>query len=629
MNLKRLGVFNPKEKTDIAQDYVSYLHKSLLNFTEKIIRAEEFGADINRDEYDEIVIFDDSVFGPLFSLDKIFSEMAGRDCDLWHITPHDDYFIVLRKSFFMKPAFLEMLARDSFNFSAMLRNLSETIIFKSAAYINLAGLLHEDDEHDHGLVSPCTLIKNYGLPFLKKEIFSQRINLSFSMREEIKEAFKFIEKSTDYEIDLIWRYIIKNFNMIDIKRNLSLNYVLPASVKIADYDYSGEKIAVIVHLAYPSLVDNCCSYLVNVPDYCDIFVTTFDEEIKKRVEERLALLGNHKIRKCILVTNRGRDVSALLVGCKEIVKDYDIFCFTHDKKTAGGKGPVAVGQSYYYDIWENTLKSREYINNILVTMKENPRLGLISPPQPLHYGYINIRGKEWTNCYSGLLAWAEKLGLKCDISPDKHPFSLSTAFWGRKKALKKLFDYPFAYEDFPAEPMRTDGQLGHYLERLFMFVAQDAGFYTATALNNEYAALDLENSSFVIGEMNDMIMRNGLQWEKSREEVIEFIRTHKEARLYIYGPGVVGKLMADFLERNNIQIAGYIISDDRAAGTKDGYPIYNLKDVNLNSAIIVALDYKHTGEVKKSLQKKGHERVFYLNEADIMSDGGWLYGQGV
>ena len=630
MTPKRLAIFKPTTPANIAEDYVAFMHESLLEYVDIILTADELpGTNESLSTYDEIILFDDSVFGPLHPLAAVFNQMAGRDCDIWSISTSDYYFIGLRPSVFMQDGFREILARyPNDGFTEALAHLIKAKNYQLSTYADTTALDTDYDKHDHYLVSPHTLIKDFQIPFLKKEIFSQNLNLSVSMREETRAAFAFIEHSPDYDMDLIWRHIIKTCNMVDIKRNLSLNYILPAKVKIADYHNGGERVAIIVHLAYPALMEDCFSYLTRVPEYCDIFVTTYDPGMRHQIDERLAMFTRHETKKSILVTNRGRDVSALLVGCKEIIGNYDIICFTHDKKTAGGRGPMAVGRSYFYNIWENTLKSREYINNILWTMQENPRLGLLSPPQPLHYGYINIRGKEWTNCYQGLNEWAQKLGLKCDIDPDKHPFSLSTAFWCRTKAIKKLLDYPFAYEDFPPEPMATDGELGHYLERLFMFVAQDAGYYTAMASNNEYAALDLENASHVIGEMNSLIRRGGLQWVKSREEIIAFIRQNSTKNVYIYGAGVIGKSLANILQKSNIDITGHIISDDQTIPvTQDGYPIYHASDCDLNTAaLIVALDYQHTEEVKPYLREKGARSVFYLNEIDIMSDGSWLYG---
>jgi len=622
MNINRLAIYKSSVKNNLAADYVVFIRKYLLVYVGQIIDTNELisTSDIIS-EYDELILFNDTVFGPLYPLDDMFSKMAGDDCDLWRVTKHDNYFVVVKKNVFTDAGFVDILMEyGNDGFDRKFAEYIDTKGFYVSAYINTTPLDSIYDKHDHCLTSPYTLIKDYKMPFLKTAIFNKGIELSISMREEIREAFDFIDKCTEYNIDLVWQHIIRTCNMVDIKQNLSLNYVLPVRYEIAEYHNKNQKVAVIVHLAYPSLLDSCLAYLANIPEFCDVFVTTYAPEIKAILDK------SHRI-KSILVTNRGRDISALLIGCRGIIEDYDIICFTHDKKTSGGKGPYAVGKSYYYSIWENTLASREYINNILITLIENPRLGLLAPPLPLHGGYISVRGNEWTNCFDGVRDWAQKLGLACDISPDKPPFALGSSFWCRTAALAKLFEYPFSYDDFPQEPMDIDGQLGHIIERLFMFVTQDAGYYTANVINDSYAAIDIENMNHAIGLMNRLLRQNGFHWEKNWDEIVTFCNENPNNNLYIYGAGNIGRTLADMLTSANIRIAGFIVSDDHLKKQDiNGCQVYRLSECDLSSsAVIVALGYRNTQEVKPYLSHKGCESILFLNEnQDMAHHGSWL-----
>jgi len=62
--------------------------------------------------YDELILCNDSVYGPLYPLDKIFDKMAKRACDFWGITADADkafhlqsYFLVFRKNLMATDAF--------------------------------------------------------------------------------------------------------------------------------------------------------------------------------------------------------------------------------------------------------------------------------------------------------------------------------------------------------------------------------------------------------------------------------------------------------------------------------------------------------------------------------------------
>jgi rhamnosyltransferase len=62
--------------------------------------------------YDEIVICNDSVYGPFFDLENIFSKMDSRFCDFWGMTSNTDisyhlqsYFVVFKKNVLNSIAF--------------------------------------------------------------------------------------------------------------------------------------------------------------------------------------------------------------------------------------------------------------------------------------------------------------------------------------------------------------------------------------------------------------------------------------------------------------------------------------------------------------------------------------------
>ena len=68
-------------------------------------------ARLDYDDFDEIILCNDSVFGPLFPLENLFAGMASSDCDFWGITQSlafayhiQSYFLVFKKSAFKSRA---------------------------------------------------------------------------------------------------------------------------------------------------------------------------------------------------------------------------------------------------------------------------------------------------------------------------------------------------------------------------------------------------------------------------------------------------------------------------------------------------------------------------------------------
>jgi len=100
--------------------------------------------------------------------------------------------------------------------------------------------------------------------------------------------------------------------------------------------------------------------------------------------------------------------------------------------------------------------------------------------------------------------------------------SFGGAFWFRPAALKKLFEYPWEYEDFPEEPLSIDGTLLHAIERVYPFVAQDAGFYPAFALTDRYASLEITNMRDVLQGYVKSTLYGGHQFE-NHLQAIEYV----------------------------------------------------------------------------------------------------------
>ena len=203
------------------------------------------------------------------------------------------------------------------------------------------------------------------------------------------------------------------------------------------------------------------------------------------------------------VDNRGRDVSALLVGAKSVITsgDYDLICFTHDKKTLQ-LGSETSGYSFAHKCYENIHGSSAYVSNVIALFEENQKLGLAVAPAPNHGDYFWTVEKDWTpdpKNISNTKALLDKLGVHVPIAEDHHPIApIGSVFWFRPSAMEKLFQQDWQIDDFPGEPLPVDGTISHAIERSYPFLAQDAGYYTQTIMNDRYTAIEYLNLSYYL-----------------------------------------------------------------------------------------------------------------------------------
>lgn len=488
-------------------------------------------------EFDEVVMMNYTIFGPLYPFSEMFEEMNRRDVDFWGITKHhkvgfdcfhtckykyipehvQSSFLVIRKSLM-----------TSLEYQAMWDNMP--MIHSYAESVGLYEAIFTKDFEDKGfrwnvfidtsdlegytryplMMMADELIINRRCPVMKVKSFSQNYNdiLGDTVGNCTIDAFNYIKDTLDYDTDFIWEHIIRTANMADIKRLMHLNYILPSNFEIEKPHISSSRIALMMHLYYPELIDSCLKYARSMPENSDLYITVPNERMKEKVQKKVKELSLFRKIEVIVIKNRGRDVSALLVGCAPYVSDYDYVCFMHDKKTTQTE-PYCVGKSFSYKCYENNLRSKSYVENVISLFENNPRLGLLTPPPPNHGSFYGVVGSEWSDNYENTLALARRLGLKVNMCSDKEPIApLGTMFWFKVDAMKKLFEYSWKYDDFPEEPNHWDGTLLHAIERIYPFVVQDAGYYSAWLMSERFAQMEITNLQFMLREINLKLFPN-------------------------------------------------------------------------------------------------------------------------
>lgn len=488
-------------------------------------------------QLDELVLLNFTIFGPFRPFREMFQAMNPRDLDFWGITLHhgagcdpwgklkygylpmhlQSHFLVIRNSMLKSAGFKtywdEMPPINEYDdavcyHEAIFTKTFEDEGFKWQAYVDTSPL--KDDLFYPLMMMPAELLKHYRCPIIKrKNLFLEpETYLQESGNEAGVELLDYIRNHTDYDMDLIWQNLLRTQNCYDLKNCLGLDYVLPGkSVLHQNKPAEKPKVALILHIYALDLADYILDYAKSMPPDADIYITTNTKEKQEKLYQIFGSLACNKLEVRI-VTNRGRDVSALLVGCKDVVAKYDYVCYAHDKKPNTVK-PSTIGQSFSYECYECVLHSREYVQNVLNTFAENPHLGLLIPPPP-HYGvYYPIIGREWTENFSITQKIAQKLGLHAQMDPKKPPIApLGSIFWFRGKALEKLFAYGWNYDDFHEEPLPVDGTLSHGIERVYPFVAQDAGYYSAWVMPDNYAQVFISNLYFYLRTLNISLLRD-------------------------------------------------------------------------------------------------------------------------
>ncbi len=364
------------------------------------------------------------------------------------------------------------------------------------------------------LDEPLLMVRDRKCPFFLSEVFFRDYSdvITTTLGHQAQVFYRWLQQESGWDTDLLWDYLLKNCHQQDYVQNMHLLYVLPT--RGSDRAWTARHLeehplALVMHLYYPDKLQESCSFAQRFPEQTHLIITTSDEQKREKI---LSVFAGKKFASLDVrvIANRGRDVSALLVGAAEVFDQYEYVCFFHDKKTLQTK-PGSIGAGFAYRLQENLFGTRDYVNNIIRLFYENPRLGILSPPPPHHGDYFFTLGLDWGANYTQTKLLSDRLGFQAPIAPDKMPIApLGTCFWFRGRALKPLADHHWNYSEFPPEPNNPDGTLLHAIERIYSYASVEAGLYPAFLLSDRYAGTEYSSMRHYVREFNKLCINHGM-----------------------------------------------------------------------------------------------------------------------
>lgn len=412
-------------------------------------------------------------------------------------------------------------------------------------------------------------------------------------------------------------------NVYDIKRKENLNYILPlrSVLPFADKSVCGQAV-IVIHLFYEDSLDYYLRYVDSIPEEIHILFTSSNTVVLERLEEHME--STAKTYRFIKKKNRGRDVSGLLVACREEILKYRYICFLHDKKEKNERLQKDT-EAFVRCLWENMIGSSDYILNILQTFQENDELGVLFPPECISENFSYFYDNTWYVDFELMQSLARRLKLDCDLDEEKKPLSLGTVFWAKVDALRKLFAENWSYEDFADEPLPSDGTFSHAVERCFAYVAQDAGYKTGIVMTDQFAGERIDYVQDVLTDAFKVLKAclgigsvKGLR--KSRwidKKLVDFALEHSP--IYIYGAGKYGQRCADILYIKSCEVKAFIVSKKENGEKKiKGIPVIEVSQFvpEENSGIIVAVSEKFREEILNEMKERypSFEQMYCFGE---------------
>lgn len=178
-------------------------------------------------QYDELVLVNDSFFGPVYPLRKSFELMSGVDADFWGMTGSrggfdkklgaydkhiQSYFIVFRhrtfhssqfRSFFENLELPENYHEAIVRFELQLNKVLADGGFRGISQMDLFPFGQDVHENENPyMMYPLELIRDCHIPILKRKVFSMS-----DIHGNGMAALRYIEENTNYDVSYINNYL--------------------------------------------------------------------------------------------------------------------------------------------------------------------------------------------------------------------------------------------------------------------------------------------------------------------------------------------------------------------------------------------------------------------------------------
>ena len=528
----------------------------------------EFGQE-RLSEYDELILMNYTWFGPVNPFEPVFERMDALEVDFWGMTEHaamdpnpftgigilpshiQSHWIAVRRSMFDTDAWRsywrDMPPITSYTDSILSHESKFTSRFESDGFAYEVAFPQRNYSTWHPAFFDAEELMNDGCPVLKRRPFFHDPLL---LDREAVIGRRYVEKAIElgYPVDFIYRNIARNSQPKALNTNAAMLEIMPD----VDVSYDSSKplrLAVIMHIFYTDLTDELLDYASNLPSNFDLYITTTEDAFADAIAATIERRNDPRIAKVdirVLPSNRGRDMGAFFVGCRDVITsdEYDVIFKVHSKKTV--QENVNAGNFFRRHQLMNLLNSPGYAANLVALFQREPGLGFAYAPT-IHIGYPTL-GRAWFDNKAPAAELCKKLGIEVpfdDPSP-LAPFGCMFAF--RPEALRLLSDVEWEYSDYPDPKEHTDGSIAHVQERLFSYAAAERGYHTRTVATTRYAAVSHTSLEYKLDRISRNIPGYAIDAVHFLDQSGEYIGGgflgYVKAYVRLRHPGKVGKLYA-------------------------------------------------------------------------------------
>lgn len=240
--LKELRSISDRTVVVCNYDHIAKGMENIVPYADAILYRENKGYDggaykealeqvTDMESYDELILSNDTFFGPFLSLEQIFAKMEKESCDFWglnrrHIPMYDftaSFFVVFKGAAvsaavrYIQDTISRDMSRDD-----ILRLFEQGISkelkregYRMGTYCDIGAVdMYRDPDY---------LINVLGSPVMKKRCFEP----GYYMEENCRRALRYIEQETEYDISLIKRAVERRYGIVFGRDHTDISMLRP------------------------------------------------------------------------------------------------------------------------------------------------------------------------------------------------------------------------------------------------------------------------------------------------------------------------------------------------------------------------------------------------------------------
>ncbi|MFT4260671.1 rhamnan synthesis F family protein [Microbacterium sp.] len=476
---------------------------------------ESLGAVV--DDVDEIVLTGDAWFGPINELAPVLERMDAVPGALWQIvenrsTDLHDFpmqshpapvvpwtWTTIRRELFESAAWREYWGVRRSRHEHLVQERTFVEEMRSRGLVaSYAWPVDGYPVDDPALHIPDVLLKE-GYPFLSRVLFGiypPELDRHAIVGRRIIAGLR----DFDYPVELVYRALARTVPPRTLNANAGLLDVLPKYATAED-DIDGSTIAAVVHVTDLGAAGILRDHLANLPEGFHLYITTTDGRKAATLERFFedADLGAGRVEIRVTPAGAGRDMSALFVGCVDVLHDdrYELVFKVHGR----GLGKKTLSIARYFRSYQlgNLLESAGYVRNLISLFRAEPGLGVVYPPM-MHIGYATM-GSGWAVYHAAACRLLKRLGIDVAVDPVS-PLAPYGGMWVfRPAALAPMTAEHWRYKHYSGGVISRERDLGRVQERLISYAAGEAGYHTRTVLTTEHAAISHTALDFKVDQL--------------------------------------------------------------------------------------------------------------------------------